>query len=226
MEPKSGKPTKRGKTRKAEETREAVQNAAEVLFAKHGFDNVSTRQIADASGANLQAIHYYFGGKAGLFQSVFQRRIEPINAARRELLRDYLDEIGDGTPEVEKIVRFFVEPYFDRTTDNDGYGSLLVTRALTSAGQYGDDTLGEALMAQFEAVWTEFMEAFERALTGVPIEDIRWRFYLAINTLYSSVGRKWLYDYTKGKSDPDDTQELKDRLIPFLVRAMRDPPTF
>lgn len=47
-------------------TRRALVEAALHLFGRQGFDATSTRQIAARAGANVAAIAYHFGGKAGL----------------------------------------------------------------------------------------------------------------------------------------------------------------
>jgi AcrR family transcriptional regulator len=52
------------------------------LFAHQGFAKTSTREIAEAAGANVAAISYYFGDKAGLYRAVF---LEPIDAPPPDL---------------------------------------------------------------------------------------------------------------------------------------------
>ena len=54
-----------------EASRERLLHAALNLFAHQGFAKTSTREIAEAAGANLAAIKYYFGDKAGLYRAVF-----------------------------------------------------------------------------------------------------------------------------------------------------------
>jgi AcrR family transcriptional regulator len=54
-----------------EQSRERLREAAMRLFAEHGFAKTSTREIAQAAGANVAAISYYFGDKAGLYQAAF-----------------------------------------------------------------------------------------------------------------------------------------------------------
>jgi AcrR family transcriptional regulator len=47
--------------------------AAGDLFARHGFDAVSVRQITSRAKANLGAITYHYGSKEALFHAVLDR---------------------------------------------------------------------------------------------------------------------------------------------------------
>ena len=52
------------------------------LFAEKGFGKTSIRQIAQAAGANVAAISYYFGDKAGLYRAAFT---EPMGCAQGDV---------------------------------------------------------------------------------------------------------------------------------------------
>ncbi|MDZ7813575.1 MAG: CerR family C-terminal domain-containing protein [Ideonella sp.] len=58
-----------------EATRERLLQTALRLFAQRGFSATSTREIAQAGGANVAAIAYHFGDKAGLYRAAF---FEPL----------------------------------------------------------------------------------------------------------------------------------------------------
>jgi AcrR family transcriptional regulator len=67
-------------------TRDAIVIAAERLFAQHGIDGVSIRQILSAAGvANNSAVQYHFESKAGLIRAIVDHRA-PYLAERRRLL--------------------------------------------------------------------------------------------------------------------------------------------
>jgi len=60
-----------------EQSRERLLHAAMRLFAAQGFSKTSTREIAQAASANVAAISYYFGDKAGLYQACFSFMCQP-----------------------------------------------------------------------------------------------------------------------------------------------------
>jgi AcrR family transcriptional regulator len=67
-------------------TKETLVLAAERLFAAHGIDGVSLRQILlEAGVANNSAVQYHFESKAGLVRAIVDYRA-PYLAERRRLL--------------------------------------------------------------------------------------------------------------------------------------------
>lgn len=54
-----------------EDARQRLLQAALRLFAAQGFAKTSTREIAESASANVAAISYYFGDKAGLYRAAF-----------------------------------------------------------------------------------------------------------------------------------------------------------
>lgn len=57
-----------------EQSRERLLHSAIRLFAEHGYARTSTRELAQAAGANVAAISYYFGDKAGLYRAAFSQQ--------------------------------------------------------------------------------------------------------------------------------------------------------
>ena len=61
--------------------------AAERLFAEHGLDGISLRQISiEAGSSNNSAIRYHFGSKDDLLHAIFSYRLNDL-MERRALLR-------------------------------------------------------------------------------------------------------------------------------------------
>ncbi|ONH32916.1 TetR/AcrR family transcriptional regulator [Pseudofrankia asymbiotica] len=66
--------------------KERIILAAEALFAEHGLDGASLRQISAAAGsANNTAVQYHFGTKEQLIKAIFEYRL-PYLHERRDLL--------------------------------------------------------------------------------------------------------------------------------------------
>ncbi len=73
---------KRTQRSDGEESRQRLLLTALHLFAEKGFEKTSTREIATAAGANIGAISYYFGDKAGLYRAVF---FEPLGSPKDDI---------------------------------------------------------------------------------------------------------------------------------------------
>jgi TetR/AcrR family transcriptional regulator, regulator of cefoperazone and chloramphenicol sensitivity len=64
------------------DSRQCLLHAAVRCFAEHGFAKTTTRMIADAAQANVAAIRYYFGDKAGIYRAAF---IEPMGQPQDDI---------------------------------------------------------------------------------------------------------------------------------------------
>ena len=92
------------KKRDPEATREALLDAAEVVFLEKGFGNTALSEIANRAGLTKSLIHHYFGSKKNLWREVKQRRFDTYG-------RQQLDMLSDAPP-TEDLLRNSVELYF------------------------------------------------------------------------------------------------------------------
>lgn len=70
----------------ADPTRDKLLEAAGHVFAGHGFYAATVREICARAGANVAAVNYYFGDKAGLYEEVLRRTISVAHDGMREAL--------------------------------------------------------------------------------------------------------------------------------------------
>lgn len=98
-------------------TRTALIEAAEELFADHGIENVSLRQIGEAIGSDNNAVvTYYFGNKEGLLRAIYEHRIPALEARRSALIRA-ADETGAGE-DVFTLLHAQWAPIFEQRNAN------------------------------------------------------------------------------------------------------------
>lgn len=56
-----------------DQTRDQLLDASITLFARYGFDTVTTGQIAEAAGLTQSMVHYHFGTKTKLWEEAMRR---------------------------------------------------------------------------------------------------------------------------------------------------------
>ncbi len=83
---------RRGRVHNAEGAREAILNAAEAVFAEHGFDGARVDAIADRAGYNKSLLFQYFDDKLGLYEAVTRRADSEITELEMRMLAPLLDD--------------------------------------------------------------------------------------------------------------------------------------
>jgi AcrR family transcriptional regulator len=73
FETETGMPTRPSKI-----TRSRIVKAAARVFAEHGYDGASIRNIVAKADVNQAAISYHFGSKEGLYRAVLQTALEVL----------------------------------------------------------------------------------------------------------------------------------------------------
>lgn len=74
------------KVTKGEKTALRILDAAEPLFARHGFEGTSLRQITHAAGITEPGLYNHFSNKQDLYAAVLERALRPMALALEEHL--------------------------------------------------------------------------------------------------------------------------------------------
>lgn len=112
-------------TTDVQDTKGRLLDAAEALFGDRGVAAVSVREITSKAGANIAAVNYHFGSKDGLLQGVLNRRMEPLNEERLDLLDRVESAAGDQPPTIEDILSAFVAPTFRMTRQHPEFMKVI-----------------------------------------------------------------------------------------------------
>lgn len=204
----------------AVDTREALLDAAESLFAEHGIPAASLRAITQQAGANLAAVHYHFGSKEGLVRAVFARRLSPMNEERLRLL-DACDL--EGPDALECVLGAFLAPLVRKMRDrSEGLQSFarLMGRAFS-------DPTGEVqtiVAEEIEESFRRFFETFKRLLPDLPDRELFWRIHFMSGSMGHTVSCGHLLErFSQGMCRTTDADEALAYLVKFLAAGLRAP---
>lgn len=112
----------------ATDARQRILDAADHLFGEVGFDAATTRQIAERSEVNKALIHYHFGNKDDLFNTLIERYYERLETT----VRRALERPGSLR---ERLYRL-LETYVDFLAANKNFSRMVQREA--SGGRHLD----------------------------------------------------------------------------------------
>ncbi|HZQ62518.1 MAG TPA: TetR family transcriptional regulator [Casimicrobiaceae bacterium] len=205
-------------------TKERILDAAETLFMEQGFDGTSLRALTGKAEVNLAAVHYHFGSKEELFESVLTRRLDPMNSERLELLGRFEREAHPGPVSCERILTALFVPALRLARDRERGGSdflRLLGRAYADPSPFVRRFLSE----QYAGMIARFKAAFGRALPSLPPRELSWRLHFMMGALsYTLAGTdalKIIEALAPGEGANDEL--LLRRLAPFLLGGLTAP---
>lgn len=206
----------------AGDTRERILDAAERLFAEHGFSGTSMRMITGLARVNLGAVNYHFGSKEALTQEVFRRRLTWLNQERLRVL-DELEAAAGGQPlKPSQVLDAFFGTAVRMAADTRQGGHTfmrLLGRTYTDPSEFVRKFLAE----EYAGVVDRFMAALFRSLPDVPREEILWRFHFMMGAMsYALAGVDSLKVVSDGL-DEGNPAHLAPRLMSFLLGGLRAP---
>ncbi len=202
------------------DTKAKILDAAEQLFAEHGFSATSLRQITTKAQVNLAAVNYHFGSKEALVEAVIARRMEPISMERLRHLDRLEAEAGEGGPALEQVVEAFIgSPLRMANAARDGGSNFmrLLGRVMSDPGEFAKQIFAERLRETVE----RFSAALSRLLPGLSEGDILWRLLFMAGTMVHTMSISGhLHKLTEGRCDTSDVEAIIKRLVPFLAAGL------
>lgn len=111
---------------RGEDTRRRILETALDLFAAHGYEGASTRQIAEGAAVNLPAIQYYFGNKEGLYRAIIEDIVADTERHMSGVLprvRAALDDPGVTPAELTELLCQTLDAFITVVTSGPQVGS-------------------------------------------------------------------------------------------------------
>lgn len=216
--PRRGRPPK-DRSSGAGETRDAILDAAEGLFSKHGFYGVTIREVAREAGVDTALIHYYFSAKKGLFDAVFLRRAEIWNNERVEAVNRYALEAGDAMT-LEGLFEAFLRPPFDWSLKGGpGWKHYAALVAQTNANPtFG----GETMARYYDPAIRRLIELIKRIMPQAREVDLYWAYHMLSGALTLTLGETGRLDRLSGGLCRSGDLETASRyMVQFAAAGFR-----
>lgn len=198
------------KQTKGERTAARIMDVAEDLFARHGYEGTSLRQIAKGANIKEPGLYNHFSGKQGLYEAVLFRALNPMAEALNEQLsqasglRDYTDlpsVMLDMLLEHPQMASLFQQAL---QGDPDSLGNRLVQGWLDSLFEQGMQSM-EDMGASGEGDWETM------ALNVIAMFNLVTGYLLSQRVFESLAGGDI--------REPDNVARQK-RLLHRVIRAM------
>jgi AcrR family transcriptional regulator len=208
----------------AHETRTRILDAAEELFMRHGFEGTSMRLLTSQARVNLAAVNYHFGSKDALIEAVFRRRLDPMNAERIAALERLEKSAGGATPAPGDVIRAFLRASLVMIEDAKG-GGRNFTRLLGRAYSEPSKAIRSLIGKLYAPAMERYKAVFERALPGLPREELVWRLHFMFGTLAYTLAATDTVQLIAGCKPEDryDAKLLEARLTAFLEAGLLAP---
>jgi len=203
-------------------TKERLLDSAERLFADRGIAGTSLRDITAQAEANLAAVNYHFGGKDGLLEAVFDRRLGPVNRERLGLLDAFEEAAGDDPVPLERIMYANLAPPFRKLDEWGGAGERFM-RIVARINADPASSIHAAFVRQFDEVRTRYLAALSRTLPALEADEIERRFHFALAAMMHTFcwGPHVECLCAIGRSSRD---EVLRSLIEYAVGGMQSGP--
>jgi len=200
-------------------TKDRILDAAERLLAKNGFDATSLRAITAEADVNLAAVNYHFQSKDALIRAVIARRLGPINEKRLAMLDAIEQAAGDGPLPIGAVIEAFIGPVIEIRTKAKSFGPIM-GRVFNENAEFAKRFFYDHL----EAVAQRFTVAFQRAVPGLPREEVLWRAFFLIGAMaHTLVLGDLLKMFSGGVCRTDDVDQMVKRTVTVFTAAFQAP---
>ncbi len=189
-----------------------------MLFAEHGFDAVSMRDITALAKVNLASVNYHFGSKLALLAEVVGVRANILVEERLRLLGG-LRRDRQGRPNLEAVIEAFLRPSLEMSRQPGGANHMRL-RARLAVERVG---VSKAQFEQtFDASNEKFVDALAEALPDYPRAEVYWGFHCLLGVQnYTMANSGRIQHLSRGTCDPTDVPATLARVVPFIANGLR-----
>lgn len=200
-------------------TKTKILDAADVLFAEHGFNGTSLREITGQANVNLAAVNYHFGSKKELIKCVMSRYMDFLSPQLESALSFICQ--SEDKPSLHDVFSTFVEPLLSLNEFKENGTSTflqLLGRGYTDSQGF----LRWFLTSQYPEVFTTFTKAVKKAYPELSTEDMFWRLHFTMGTIvFTMASSEALIDIAQNDFNHQlDIADVIERVIPYVAAGV------
>jgi len=201
-------------------TKDKILNAAEILFAEHGFSETSLRIITSVADVNLAAVNYHFGSKKDLIQAVIDRYFTTFT----ENVENEFNQLESNTEQLTTkiLLESLLIPML-RLNEVRPDGAATFMRLLGRAYTESQGHLKKFLTEKYGYLLTQFTALIHLANPELDSREMFWRLHFMLGTLvFALAGHQALSEIAEADfNEQVDVEGILKHLIPFLNAAMQ-----
>lgn len=199
-------------------TKEKILNAAEELFADHGFSETSLRMITARAEVNLASVNYHYGSKKILIQAVFDRFMQRFTTDLGTEM-DRLEETGKPVLVVD-VLGTLIRPITQLDSLRpDGAGVFMNLLGRAYAETQGH--IRRFAMEHYAGVLRRFTRLLHTTSPKLQPTEMFWRLHFMLGSfIFTLAGHEALQEISESDFDQKvSIEEIIKRLVPFMSAA-------
>jgi AcrR family transcriptional regulator len=202
----------------SDQTRGAILNAAERLYADRGFADVTLRDIVAAADVNLAAVNYHFGSKDELIAELFVSRSLATNRERLNELKA-AEAQGNGRADIDAILRALVGPTLRGCLGPSNERST-AARFMIRASIESVPPIRRIKNREIDHL-RKFAAAMRRSLPDCREVDLYWGLHFALAMAHQTIrdGER-LTKLSEGSCDLGDVDAIIERVVAVSAMAL------
>ena len=197
------------------DTKATLLDRAERLFATHGFEAASLREITSAARANLSAVNYHFRSKKDLIVAVLRRRIRPLNERRLSMLARFQSHSPRKPLPIERVLEALFRPPLQLVAEKDQAGEYfvrLLVHCFADSGAFLRPLIEEELRERN----CQFQAAIKHALPYLTTDEVQWRLHFADGVFLHTIANAHVLEIASGgRCRLENVEKVLERLIAF-----------
>ena len=199
---------------KEADTATRIARVAMTLFSQHGYDGVSTTDIARASGVSQPAIHYHFSDKKTLWQQSMRELAAVVSTGH-----SYIDRILEEEDPCERL-KLQCAALLDINDNRQELGRVLMLEGV-AGGERLEWLVKEIFMPFYSVFLDDVRECVKHGIIrDYEPEKIVVMLHVAL-VMYQNLAPLIRIAFDQDPSDPAEARKYGEMVMEVLMKGLQ-----